>query len=496
MSRLDSVGEDTGDARGDEQAYMRCPRCRRGYEMGKARCPVDNTVLVEALGRNLLGRVIANRYRIEQLLGSGGMGEVYRAWHLLLEKPLAIKVVLPLVADRTTAVALLHREARNASRVDHPNVVRVHDLEFDEGMLFLTMDYVPGPTLAEVIQHTGALAPALVSEIVTDVAAGLDAIHRAAIVHRDLKPNNVVLTYSRTGRPIAKLLDFGISRVFDDPNQSITESGQVIGTPVFMSPEQRAGLALDKRADVFALGVMATYLLAGRLPRIEPSTCLRLTDVTAASSWPEEIRHVLMRAMVWERTQRTTSARHFAVQLKGAVDRMPPTQGPQTLADLFSAAPWTADREGRKPKATLPPFPVPAALLNRTTELARETPKEHRGPQAVALDDRKVGPKIVAIKGPLAGSEFLIGTEPVCIGRDPGECPILFPESAAQVSRIHASILWNPVARTFLLRDEGSKNCTFINGGQPIEPDVLTEIPDGSTFSLGHPDNLFRVIAE
>lgn len=475
---------------------MRCPTCQRGYEMGVDRCPVDDDVLAPTTGRTLLGRVLADRYRIRQLLGSGGMGEVYRAWHLLLEKDLAIKVVLPSLADRSTAVALLHREAKNASRVDHPGVVRVHDLEFDEGILFLTMDYVPGPTLMEVVQKFGAVAPRLVSEIVDHVAAGLEAIHGMAIVHRDLKPNNVVITHSRVDRPIVKLLDFGISRAFDDPDQSITRGGFVVGTPLFMSPEQRSGMPLDKRADVFALGVLATFLLAGRLPRISPATCLRLTDVAEAANWPEELRHVLIRAMMWERTQRTAGAQRFAVGFTDAVERMPPGDGPQTLDELLAADAWKGGVERARLKSTLPAFPAADGVLNRTGEVAVSAAFAGVGARVVNRSIPTAGPKVVAVMGPLAGSEYSIDTEPVCIGRDPRECRILFPESATLVSRIHASLLWNQSSQRFVLRDEGSKNFTFVNGSQRIEPDVATEILGGSTFAIGHPDYLFRVVAD
>lgn len=476
---------------------MRCPRCHRGYELGIDACEVDGAQLRQTRGRTLIGRVLAGRFQLESLLGSGGMGEVYRAHHLLLDKPIALKVVLPSLADRSAAVALLRREARNASRVDHPNVVRVYDLEFDRALLFLTMDYVPGPTLSEIIDSSGPCTPQVVSTIIDQIAQGLEAIHATAIVHRDLKPSNVVLTRKSDGPALVRLLDFGIARAFDDPDQSITRSGLVVGTPVFMSPEQRAGIALDRRADVFGMGALAAYLLAGSLPRLGADVCLRLSDIPQAAKWPDPLRHALLHALMWERSQRASSAERFASALRQAVASLPPSPVPTSLEELLTAGPWRLRTMAGAPER-MSALKPPNRRATPTLEVGRAVQQSGSPPRSVSPPPKRTlaGVRLRAVSGPLEGEEFPVTAAPLYIGRDPKSCQVTFPDSASFVSRIHASLLWNDARGRFVLMDEGSKNATTIIGARSLEPGEPVDLLPGQMFSVGHPDFVFCVLRD
>ncbi|MBK8246782.1 MAG: serine/threonine protein kinase [Gemmatimonadetes bacterium] len=262
----------------------RCPACGRTWTDGQSFCPDDGTALEVEREVSLVGTIIAKRYRVMRLLGAGGMGKVYLVHHLNLDAPLAIKVISPSQAKDPDAVERLRREARNAHKARHPNVVQVHDLEEDGAHVFLTMDFVDGPTLDQVVATEGRLPLQRVLSLIRGVAEGLGAIHGWRMVHRDLKPSNVIVDRSEDGREVPKLLDFGISRVEHDPAQALTSPEFVFGTPGFMAPEHRMGLPVDARADVFALAILTLYLLAGRLPRLAAGRDSRSSSSSATWS--------------------------------------------------------------------------------------------------------------------------------------------------------------------------------------------------------------------
>ncbi len=217
---------------------------------------------------SLVGQVLNQQFRVQRLLGSGGMGTVYLAEQIDMERPVVVKILHPeLTAGSPTAVERFKREARAAARLNHPHVVQVHVFgTTDSGQLFLAMEYVDGHTLADAITTQGRFPEARALKIMDAICAALIDAHQAGLVHRDLKPENVMLT-ERSGNPDhVKILDFGIARIADDRAAGLTRTGAVFGTPRYMAPEQARGKQADGRADLYALGVMLWEMLTSEHP--------------------------------------------------------------------------------------------------------------------------------------------------------------------------------------------------------------------------------------
>jgi len=208
-----------------------------------------------------LAAALAGQYDIERELGRGGMGVVYLAQDVKLDRKVAIKVLPPLLADTAEVRERFLREARTSARLTHPNIVAIYGAGEIDSRVYFVMSYVEGESLAERIRHNGVLDPASVVPIIRDVALALAYAHERGVVHRDIKPENILLD-ARTGR--AMVTDFGIARVAEAA--PLTMTGQVLGSVHYMSPEQVSGDKIDGRSDLYSLGVVAFQALSGRLP--------------------------------------------------------------------------------------------------------------------------------------------------------------------------------------------------------------------------------------
>jgi serine/threonine protein kinase len=254
------------------QAMMECPRCGRCGEANETICPNDGSTMRPVPS---VPRTVDNKYRLEQLLGRGGMGAVYRARDMRLDRLVAVKVVRAELLGDLEARKRFRREAQIVARLQHPSIVAVYDYgTFVDGGAYLVMELVRGEDLRRVLQREGRLEPPLALKILTSVCAAIEAAHREGVLHRDLKPENILLPGGGTD---AKVLDFGVAKVVADeavPESvsspeaptMITAAGMIIGTPAYMAPEQFHSTRLDTRTDVFALGVMAYEMLSGELP--------------------------------------------------------------------------------------------------------------------------------------------------------------------------------------------------------------------------------------
>jgi eukaryotic-like serine/threonine-protein kinase len=214
------------------------------------------------------GTMVAGKYQLESLLGEGGMGAVYRARHVLMDKLVALKWLRPELCTDDQARERLIREARSVARIRHANVVEIYDVDSHEGSLFLVMELLEGETLAELIVQGQLTAPRVV-ELLLGAMRGLAAAHERGIVHRDIKPENIFIVRDRQHpEGCAKLLDFGISKLADlGASPRLTQTGLSIGTPMYMSLEQLTSHNnVDARADVYALGVVLYHALSGELP--------------------------------------------------------------------------------------------------------------------------------------------------------------------------------------------------------------------------------------
>jgi serine/threonine-protein kinase len=248
----------------------KCPKCGVEYSDANTLCPADGVAL-ETTGDSLIGTTLAGKYRIDSRLNEGGMGTVYRATHVLMEKTVAIKVLRPSLAADEKIVARFSREARAASRISHPNALSVTDFGEDEnGTVFLVMEFLSGRTLKQVIRDEGQLPLTRVVEIIRQVADALNAAHTQGVVHRDLKSDNIMLVDTMAGDH-AKVLDFGIAKINEpDGNRDtggLTAPNLVIGTPQYMSPEQCSqDSEIDSRSDIYSLGVILYEMLVGHVP--------------------------------------------------------------------------------------------------------------------------------------------------------------------------------------------------------------------------------------
>jgi eukaryotic-like serine/threonine-protein kinase len=214
---------------------------------------------------SLVGQVFSNRYRIEREIAHGGMAEVYLARDESLDRLVALKALFPEYAREPSFVERFRREAQAAANLNHPNIVAIYDWGQESGTYFIVMEYVEGRSLRDLIRSEGALDAGQAADITAEIASALAFAHRSGVVHRDVKPGNVLLTRSGT----VKVTDFGIARA--GTSDGLTQTGSVMGTATYFSPEQAQGLAVDGRSDVYSVGVVLYELVCGVAPFIAES---------------------------------------------------------------------------------------------------------------------------------------------------------------------------------------------------------------------------------
>jgi len=311
----------------------RCPKCNKEFKGRRVKCPDDGEQLVliaepAAPIESLVGATLDNKYRVEKVLGRGGMGTVYKATHTAIGQTVAIKVMHPHLAADRTAVKRFEREARAAARIRHPNAIFIYDFgETPAGLVYFVMEYVPGKTLSEIIFEQGPLPISRALPIMRQVCGAIHSAHSKGIIHRDLKPDNIIID-RETGQEIVKVLDFGIAKVIDDSNIThLTKTGIAIGTPDYMSPEQIEGLDLDPRSDIYSLGVILFRMLTGHLPFTGPTPVAvvvkhlnepppRPRQLNPAIS--PEVEEVMLRVLAKKREERPQSAMELYEQLERA----------------------------------------------------------------------------------------------------------------------------------------------------------------------------------
>ncbi|HTO00927.1 MAG TPA: Stk1 family PASTA domain-containing Ser/Thr kinase, partial [Microthrixaceae bacterium] len=207
-------------------------------------------------------RVLNDRYEVHRRLARGGMAQVYLARDRSLDRPVAVKELVPEFATDPNFVERFRREAQAAAGLSHANIVGVYDWGAQDGTYFIVMEYVDGPSLSQVLRADGPVHPRRAAEIASEVAAGLGFAHSRGVVHRDVKPGNVLLT--KAG--VSKVTDFGIARALSSPDDDLTQAGSVMGTATYFSPEQAQGISVDPRSDLYSLGVVLYEMVTGRPP--------------------------------------------------------------------------------------------------------------------------------------------------------------------------------------------------------------------------------------
>jgi serine/threonine-protein kinase len=310
-----------------------CSTCHKTYPADYNVCPADQTGLQSAHELQP-GMIIRNKYEILDRIGVGGMGVVYRAKHLTFNEVCAIKIVSDTIAGDANFLQRFQKEAVVTRKLRHPNAVRVDDFDYTEdGRPFIVMELVEGKNIGEILQEEGPFRVPRAVRITTQVARALGVAHKLGVVHRDIKPGNILLTTDEQGQETAKVLDFGIAKlreVAGDANPGMTMTGMVVGTPLYMSPEQfmgkKAGEEIDGRTDLYSLGVVLYQMVTAQLP-FEGDTIYSLMmqhmegtvrsphEVVPELHIPESLSRVILKAIDKSREQRFQTAEEFVAAL-------------------------------------------------------------------------------------------------------------------------------------------------------------------------------------
>jgi eukaryotic-like serine/threonine-protein kinase len=282
-----------------------------------------------------VGRTLDEKYRVEERLGAGGMGTVYRARHLLMDRPVALKFLHQrLVEDEAARVRFL-TEARAAVKLQHPNAVSVTDFgQTSEGCVYIVMELLEGRTLREILSREAPLETARAISIMLQTSDAVAAAHDAGIIHRDLKPANILVTQSADHPAAVKVLDFGIATFSaddDDDTATLTQPNSVIGTPRYMSPEQHNGNELTPTTDVYSLGVILYEMLTGTVP-FSGATPAEIAEKHVnypphspreiIAAIPEEIEQVVLHALEKQPSDRPGNAGEFRRELLDTAERL------------------------------------------------------------------------------------------------------------------------------------------------------------------------------
>lgn len=250
------------------QLTKRCVTCDRKFSDTHANCPSDGTVLIPIAQDPWVGKKLTDHYEVLSVVGHGGMGVVYKAKHDLMERFVAIKMLLVQYITDSQSVRRFQHEAKAASKLSHPNIITLYDYGVSPtGQPYLVMDYLEGISLAEIIKSDGQIGCERGVKIFLQVCDALEHAHNQKLVHRDLKPGNVMLINNDDLKDHVKVVDFGVSKIMgSDEAQRLTQTGEICGSPVYMSPEQCEGKKLDPRSDIYSMGVLMYEALTGELP--------------------------------------------------------------------------------------------------------------------------------------------------------------------------------------------------------------------------------------
>jgi serine/threonine-protein kinase len=470
-----------------------CTVCKAKYEDGVSFCPTDGEVL-EDDPSSLVGVVLDGQYKIENLLGKGGMGAVYLARHILLGDRVAIKILPPEVRNNADWLRRFRREGQAARRLRHANAVAVHDLRTAaDGTIYMVMEYVDGQTLDAELKKRGRFTPAETFEILEPIMSVLNTAHAMGVVHRDLKPENIMIGKPGSGGDeVVKLLDLGIAKmreiagVESSGTTELTMAGQVLGTPYYMSPEQWGELSrdgnfeIDGRADIYSLGLVAYQMISGRRPYSAVTlNALRQEHISVSPPPLSEkvpgvskaFSEVISRAISKDRDDRQSTAGELATQLRTALLESPGTGSAEKAfeGDLLSAH-------------TLPiPAPTPthadvdAPTIVTSDALPTAAPRSGSAPVGAGPLGNLAPPAPQSPPDAMASSETRLRPQPVAASPAPQE------------SRSKAFILIGAGALVLLLAVVGVGGFLAVNWLK-AKPDTGSAAEKGATSPNGTTD--------
>jgi len=325
-----------------------CRTCLKGLDTSQEACPQCGGLLVPLDDESLLGRIIDDRYEVMDVVGSGGMGVVYRAKQRYLDRQVAMKVLRRDLLTQSDSVSRFMIEAKAASALKSPHTVTIHDFGLtDDGLFYFTMELLEGESLSELLAREGPLPPGRAVNVVAQVCKSLAEAHERKIWHRDLKPENIFISRGQDGKEFAQVLDFGIAKV-ENSGERVTATGIVCGTPQYLSPDQARGQPADHRTDIYSLGIVLYEMLAGFPPfdgetpveivmlhiHEPPAPLARRTPPVVVS---EELEDALGWALQKSPADRPDSVAEFAAALQAAVGEKP--ERPETMKMSMPGAP-------------------------------------------------------------------------------------------------------------------------------------------------------------
>lgn len=300
---------------------------------------------VQPFADPLIGMVVAERYRIVEQLGRGGMGVVYKAEHVRIGKLMALKLLTGNLTRDSDQVKRFRREAQMASHLSHPNTVQVFDFGGGDGLTYLAMEYLRGIDLARVIEQEGPLSPVRTARLMIQICSSLIEAHEKDIVHRDLKPENIMVVQSPTGGDMVKVLDFGLAKLRESRElAAVTMAGAIVGTPYYMSPEQVQGENVDQRSDVYSMGALMHMCLTcepvfdapnpmGVLAKQLTELPLPVTERFPELQIPPIFSHLVLRCLAKDPNERFRTARELQAALVTSLHGLGQTGAEELLDD-------------------------------------------------------------------------------------------------------------------------------------------------------------------
>lgn len=314
-----------------------CVECNRQFTGLYTACPHDGALLRPIIQDPLIGTVLAGNYEILEVLGQGGMGVVYRGKHSLMERIVAIKMLLSQLISDTNSVKRFQQESKAAARLKHPHIIDVYDFGISPaGQPYIVMEFLEGTPLSDLIKKEGQIGVERSIKLISQACDALDHAHKQGVVHRDLKPSNIVLTQYDEEKDYVKVVDFGVAKLIEVGNnnegQRLTQAGEVCGSPVYMSPEQCMGQDLDARSDIYSMGIVLYETLTGKLPILGKTMVDTMSKHISEAPVPfnearpdlyipERLEWVVNKAMAKDPAQRHQTMEEFKLDLDLAIPR-------------------------------------------------------------------------------------------------------------------------------------------------------------------------------
>ncbi|MBS2003307.1 MAG: tetratricopeptide repeat protein [Cyanobacteria bacterium SZAS LIN-5] len=397
-----------------------CISCGQEFSGDTAVCPHDGTTLTPLVQEDMVGKIIGEKYEVLETIGGGGMGMIYKAKHILMKRIVAIKMMHPQYVSSASNLKRFQQEAQAASALNHPNILAVFDFGLTpEGAPYLVMDFLEGTNLAEVLDELGLLPASRATNIFAQACAGLAHAHSKGVIHRDLKPGNIMLVEFDQRKDFVKIVDFGIAKVLPSGDESesshLTATGEVFGSPLYMSPEQCRGRNLDIRSDIYSLGCVMYRTLTGSSPFFgqDPMECMykqvneapnKFFDANPDSKVPEALEAIVFKCLAKEPADRYQTMHElkdalleFAINTPGVV------LDPEVLGSLQSST-------------TLTPLVKPATPLENTREITKPQ-KQTKPPNNAELTPANAATAPLPSSGQaVAGSGANAGSQPATSG--------------------------------------------------------------------------------